>query len=140
MAARKRGIGGRTNGATEIVGPPPERLAHGPVERSATTIADVDGAIGRPWRGLDTLARMERKGVIKPSMRQAGDRFHDEFRRAALDPLFAANPRRIPVQLNGSRLWLQEGSEYARQVVFAALTPWAASSSPAGHAPGMCSG
>jgi hypothetical protein len=84
----------------DVIGPTAERVAKGGVVRLVDRIIDVEGRAGLPWQALDTLARMERQGVIKTSMRKAGNYFHDQFRRAALDPLFAADPRRIPVQLN----------------------------------------
>jgi hypothetical protein len=103
--------------------PTAERLAKGLVVRLEEAIVDVEGRAGLPWKTLDTLARMERQGTIDGPMRQAGDRFHDTFQAAALDPLRAADPTRVPVQVNSSGVICLHigGSEKARRAVIAAL-------------------
>lgn len=70
-----------------------ERRQRGEIKRLDRQIADTAGAIGRPFRvvDVDTLAAMESRGTITAQMRDAGDVFRGEFRRAALDPLRAAN-------------------------------------------------
>src|SRR5438445_3941746 len=50
-------------------GPTPERQRHGPVERLAEPIADTAGRPARPYRAVDTLAIMERRGSISAGMR-----------------------------------------------------------------------
>jgi hypothetical protein len=92
----------RVKDEKEIVGPTPRRFGQGQVMRRERPIADAQGGVGRPWQTLDTLARMERQGSITAPMRRAGNRFHDDFRLASLDPLFAGDPRRISVQLKSS--------------------------------------
>src|SRR4051812_219353 len=69
--------------------PTAERLHHGPIERLDRAIADVQGNASRPYRALDTLAVMERRGSITASMRQAGEDFRTRFATAQLDPLRA---------------------------------------------------
>src|SRR5438874_6492969 len=69
--------------------PTPERSNHGVVERFERTIGDSSGRPGRPYRFVDTLAAMERRGSITAGMRQAGEDFRDRFAVAQLDPLRA---------------------------------------------------
>src|SRR5207253_5496942 len=57
--------------ATES-GPTPERLRQGRVEQLDRSIADAAGRPGRPYRAVDTLMVMERRGSISAGMRQAG--------------------------------------------------------------------
>jgi hypothetical protein len=67
----------------------PERLCHGPVELTLTVIADETGRPSRPYRAIDTLAIMERRGSITAGMRQAGEEFRRCFALAQLNPLRA---------------------------------------------------
>jgi len=76
---------------SDIIGPPPERLQHGEVVRLDKAIADGAGAVARPYRAVDTLAIMERRGTITRAMREAGEDFRARFQTAHLDPLKAAN-------------------------------------------------
>ena len=69
--------------------PTAERLRHGPVEQLDRGVADMRGTISRPYRALDTLAVMERRGSITAGMRQAGEDFRARFATAQLDPLRA---------------------------------------------------
>jgi hypothetical protein len=107
--------------------PTPERLNHGDVIRPADAILDAQGGLVRPYRGLDTLERMQRAGTINERERLAGNRFHDLFRHAMLDRLRATDPTRIPISvLNGSGTragagWAGEGNEGARLAVLSAL-------------------
>ena len=55
-------------------GPTPERRSRGVVERVERPIADECGRPSRPYRAVDTLATMERRGSITSGMRQAGER------------------------------------------------------------------
>ena len=104
--------------------PTAERLAHGEVIRLAAAIVDAEGEWARPYRGVDTLERMERAGTINARERRAGNQFHDLFRKAMLDGLRAADPTRLPVILangnNGGR-FMGDGDERARLAVFSAL-------------------
>src|SRR5260221_12835779 len=68
---------------------PAERLQHGLIEMVPTVIADAAGRPARPYRAVDTLALMERRGSITAGMRQAGEDFRGRFAVAQLDPLRA---------------------------------------------------
>src|SRR5436190_36042 len=61
----------------------------GDVERLDQPIADSTGAPARPYRAVDTLAVMQRRGSITAGMRQAGEDFRARFAVAQLDPLRA---------------------------------------------------
>jgi hypothetical protein len=113
--------------------PTHERRAHGPVER-LEVIIDAHDQRGRPWVGLDTLARMERAGSIGPDERRAGNTFAQHFRLAHFDHLFAADPTRTPVILtyspaNGRE---RDGSERARRLVYGAIDALGGINSPGG--------
>lgn len=69
--------------------PSAERLQHGMVERIDRALADAAGNPGRPYRAVDILAAMERRGTITSGMRQAGEDFRARFAVAQLDPLRA---------------------------------------------------
>ena len=71
--------------------PTPERLQHGPIKRLERSIADAAGQPSRPYRAVDTLAVMERRGSITAGMRQAGEDFRARFAVAQLDPLRAVD-------------------------------------------------
>ena len=78
--------------ATSVEGaivPTLERHEHGLIERLTRPIADESGGSARPYRAVDTLAVMERRGSITSSMRQAGEDFRARFATAQLDPLRA---------------------------------------------------
>jgi hypothetical protein len=87
MAARRAG----RNAADDFgdTGPTPERRRHGTIERLARAIGDAEGHPSRPYRAVDTLAIMERRGSITAGMRQAGEDFRARFAHAHLDPLRA---------------------------------------------------
>jgi hypothetical protein len=124
----------RVRDEKEIIGPTSRRLGHGRVMRLDRAIAGAQGGVGRPLQTLDTLARMERQGSITAPMRRAGDRFHDDFRLASLDPLSAGDPARISVQLKSAAAvpphnW---GSEAARLSVISALDALGGLHSPGG--------
>src|ERR1700724_3068000 len=68
-------------------GPTPERHSRGIVERVERPIADESGRPSRPYRAVDTLAAMERRGSITTGMRQAGEDCRVRFAVAQLDPL-----------------------------------------------------
>src|SRR5262252_9151845 len=67
--------------------PTPERRNHGLVEQLDRPISDDSGRLARPYRAVDTLAAMERRGSITAGMRQAGEDFRGRFATAQLDPL-----------------------------------------------------
>jgi hypothetical protein len=55
------------------------------------TIGDTSGHPSRPYRAVDTLLIMQRRGSITAGMRQAGEDFRARFALAALDPLRAVD-------------------------------------------------
>jgi hypothetical protein len=113
--------------------PTVERLGHGPIERLLVPIEDTAGQWSRPLIGLDTLARMERAGTIGEAEARAGSRFHDQFRSAHLDNLFAADTTRIPVVLaNGNNRNGHDANEGARLSVLSALDALGGPQSPGG--------
>lgn len=114
--------------------PTPERQRHGPVERVARPISDAAGRPARPYRAVDTLAIMERRGSITAGMRQAGEDFRARFAVAHLDPLRAID---LHVRL-GERGLRPEGEgpglriEAARSSVWRAVQAVGGMGSPAG--------
>jgi hypothetical protein len=114
-----------------VIEPTAERRARGDVVRLERQIADFVGASANTYRSLDTLELMERRGSIGPDERLAGDRFHNLFRRAALDSGFVvSDPTRIPVHLAGRRKAGVRGDETARSKVSAALDALGRKTSP----------
>ncbi len=87
------------SGIPAITLPTRERMAHGPVEPPARQVMDARGEIGAPFRGVDWLTLMARRGVVSEAMRAAGERFSDDFRLSLLDPVRAVRldrPRAAP--------------------------------------------
>src|SRR5690242_21722598 len=106
--------------ARDDVAPTPERQARGDVERALHTIADEEGRPARPFRTVDTLSAMLRRGTISPAMHQAGEDFRTLFHRGSLEPLRAANPARVPhTATHDQTITLRQGE--ARKQVWAAL-------------------
>ena len=83
--------------------PTDERLRHGPIERLDRAITDAQNNPSRPYRALDTLAIMERRGSITSGMRQAGEDFRVRFATAQLDPLRALDISQRRLGNRGSR-------------------------------------
>ncbi len=75
--------------AAKFDGPTSERHQRGPTEQLPRPIADETGRTARPYRAVDTLATMERRGSITAGMRQAAEDFRFRFVTAQLDPLRA---------------------------------------------------
>src|SRR5271165_1977591 len=69
--------------------PTAERARQSAIEQLARPIADEYGRSARPFRAVDTLAAMERRGTITAGMRQAAEDFRVQFTAAQLDPLRA---------------------------------------------------
>lgn len=117
------------------LGPTPERLRHGPVERIERPIGDAAGRPARPYRAVDTLASMERRGSITAAMRQAGEDFRARFARAHLDPLRALDLSTMRLGERGARPE-QEGPgqqiEAARRSVWRAIQAVGGVASPGG--------
>jgi len=117
------------------VPPTPERRNHGIVERLERPIADESGHPARPYRAVDTLAAMERRGSITAAMRQAGEDFRARFATAQLDPLRAPDWSR-PRDGGSSRFKAEDGPglriEAAREAVWRAILAVGGLGSPAG--------
>jgi hypothetical protein len=115
-------------------GPTPERRRHGPVERAAPAIAYAAGHPAHPYRALDTLLVMERRGSITAGMRQAGEDFRARFALAQLDPLRAADLTHL--RLDGERRRDRDAPglriETARRTVWGAIQAVGGIASPAG--------
>jgi hypothetical protein len=120
------------------LGPTPERLQHGPVEALPRAIADSLGRLSRPYRAVDTLQIMERRGSITPAMRQAGEDFRTRFAVAQLDPLRALDTAHLRIAelgpnpdpgAPGARI------EAARTTVWQAIQAVGGIGSPAGSCP-----
>jgi len=111
-----------------------ERLRHGPVEVSSV-IADDAGRPSRPYRAVDTLMMMERRGSITAAMRQAGEDFRRRFAAAQLDPLRALDPARLSLGDKPSRRDTHAPglrAEAARSAVWRAIKAVGGIASPAG--------
>ena len=116
--------------ARDELAPSAERLAHGTIERLPQAIADDAGRPARPYRAVDTLSWMLRKGSITPAMHQAGEDFHALFITAALEPLHAADLRRLPDGVNELPLSLRQSE--ARKEVWRIVRTVGGVASPAG--------
>ena len=121
--------------ATADLGPTPERRRQGRVERLAQPIADAAGHPAQPYRAVDTLMVMERRGSITAAMRQAGEDFRARFAVAQLDPLRALDLSHLRIAEPRLR---REGDgpgpriEAARGTVWRAVQAVGGIASPAG--------
>jgi hypothetical protein len=89
IAQRNPGRKGASAALDLASAPTEERYRQGTIERLDRLIADETGHPARPYRAVDTLAAMERRGSITPGMRQAAADFRVRFGTAQLDPLRA---------------------------------------------------
>jgi len=133
MAQRsRRNLDDSTQGETSFTA---ERAQHGPIERLSRTIADAAGNPSRPYRAVDSLAIMERRGSITAGMRQAGEDFRARFQIAHLDPLRALDLSHLRFGEGGVRRD-REGPgqriEAARIAVWRAIQAVGGIASPAG--------
>ncbi len=115
--------GAAAAGVADLV-PTPERRNHGLIERLDRPIGDDSGRPARPYRAVDTLAAMERRGSITAGMRQAGEDFRARFAIAQLDPLRAFDLTRPRTgNRSGFRSQDEPGSriENARELVWRAI-------------------
>ncbi len=113
-------------------GPTPERLRQGGIERPEHAIADEAGRPARPYRGLDTLTLMLRRGTITGGMHQAAEDFRALFHRASLDPLRVPDLGRIRSATRDAEMPLSLGQVEARRKVWSALAALGGIASPAG--------
>lgn len=104
-------------------GPTPERRQHGVIERPERAIGDAAGHPSRPYRAVDTLAIMQRRGSITAGMRQAGEDFRARFALAQLDPLRALDLSRLRL---GERSLRPNGDGPALRIEAARGTVWRA--------------
>jgi len=133
MAISRRGS--RTAANADQVEPTAERLRHGAVERPERAIADAAGQPSRPYRAVDTLAIMQRRGSISSGMRQAGEDFRARFMFAQLDPLRALDPSHLRFGEPGRRRGGEAVGvriEQARDAVWRAIQAVGGIASPAG--------
>lgn len=110
----------------------PERHQHGIIELMEQSMADDAGRPSRPYRCVDNLAMMERRGSITSGMRAAGEDFRTCFARAQLDPLKAADFSRPIVSGGRSQSDSSLRIESARDDVWRALLGVGGIGSPAG--------
>jgi hypothetical protein len=131
--ARQRRERARTDGAEKII--TPERLRRDPIEAVPHTIADEAGRPARPYRLVDTLQVMERRGSITAGMRQAGEDFRARFAQAQLDPIRAIDLSRLRMGDRNARREREAPGfriEAARQAVWQAVQAVGGIASPAG--------
>jgi len=105
------------------------------VERPERPIADAAGRAARPYRAVDTLAIMQRRGSITAPMRQAGEDFRARFAVAQLDPLRAVDLSHLRLgerAPNGDRDGPGLRIEAARTAVWRAIQAVGGLGSPAG--------
>src|SRR6266446_9994334 len=103
MARRHSRRAGNPAGADAAVIPTRERHNHDVIERLDQPIADETGSPARPYRAVDTLAVMERRGSITAGMRLAGEDFRARFAIAQLDPLRALDLSHLRLGERGLR-------------------------------------
>lgn len=128
MTKARRGRQPKRRG--DDAGPTAERWRRGDVERIERSIADEEGRPARPYRVVDTLTAMQRRGSITAPMRQAGEDFRALFAAASLDPLAAPDLARMP---QGPRdASPTERQADARRRVWQALQKLGGIASPAG--------
>jgi hypothetical protein len=127
----------KLNTENSDLSPTPERQKQGPIERIARPVADGFGRTGRPYRAIDTLAAMERRGSITPGMRQAGEDFRTRFAVAQLDPLSAFDISRVR---SGRHSTFPSGEQFGLRIEHAREVVWRAISAVGGldSAGGSC--
>jgi hypothetical protein len=99
------------------IAPTAHRLQHGPVERVERQ-QDEKGRASLPYRAIDILASLERRGAITGTMRTAGEMFQTFFYLSNLDPLFAADVSRPMVSGRKRTMILPTKIEDARESVY----------------------
>ncbi|HZU89545.1 MAG TPA: DUF6456 domain-containing protein [Stellaceae bacterium] len=115
--------------------PTPERRHHGKIERFERPIADEDCRPSRPYRAVDTLMLMQRRGSITAAMRQAAEDFRARFAAAQLDPLRALDWSRLRSGAHAPRRGADDAglrTEAARRAVWRAIQAVGGIASPAG--------
>jgi hypothetical protein len=115
--------------AEPAITPTRERRRQGEIEQLARPIADETGRPARPFRTVDTLTTMERRGSITTGMRQAAEDFRKQFAAAQLDPLHAFDYRQ---PRNGWTGFADGGAERGFRVESARDHVWRAISAVGG--------
>ncbi len=103
----------------------------GAVERFGPSLPDVKGNIGTPHRAYDTLATLRRNHSIGAAEYDAGREFEEDFVRARLDPLHAADPGRLP---GGGAAELSDAMVAGRRRIARAMAALGGTAMPAGSA------
>ena len=115
--------------------PTEERVRQGPIEQLAGPVEDEAGHLARPFRAVDTLTAMERRGSITASMRRAAENFRVRFAAAQLDPLRALDYSRLRERGSGRANRVGEPGlqlESAREQVWRAIVAVGGPRSPGG--------
>lgn len=73
-----------------IIQPTQERMRHDPIEPSDRQIVDSRGDIGAPFHAVSTIPMMVRRGSITKHQMQAAWYYMDDFDRAGMVPVRAA--------------------------------------------------
>jgi len=116
--AVKRDRNTNTKPREDLSKPSRWRLQHGGFNPPSYDADPDTGAVVMHRRAIDLMGRLEANGTITPAMQDAGDRFHTQFRAAALDGIRVAPLVRVP---EGSGDTLTERSVAARRRVQEAL-------------------
>ena len=107
---------------------------HDPVRGFTQPIADDTGAVSMPLLRLNTILRLEQRGVIDRASAEAAERFALLFRVGSLDPLKAGDVSRVPLPPGMSRGDLSTSGERCRRQVTAAMTALGGAGSAAASA------
>jgi len=105
-----------------LVPPTIERLRRGDVRRAERQVNDARGDIGDPFVTISLLVRLRNEGKLTSEEVEAGDRFHLEFRRAALGDLRAADVGRVRVENRRAGSEITVSAEHFRRRIWDALT------------------
>lgn len=117
-------------------GPTPERWKRGEVELvqakagQSAPLTDADGRPSQPFRVIDILVTMERRGTITKEMQRAGEMFRDTFALAALEPMRAADLSRLSGTAGPKDATVAQYA--AREVLWEAIKTLGGIASPAG--------
>jgi len=95
---RKRRV---TTEREDLSKPSQWRLQHGNFNPPSYDVDPDTGVVVVHQRAVDLLGKLEANGTITAAMRDAGDRFHSQFRIAALDTVRVAPLVRLPGSSDG---------------------------------------
>ncbi|MBS7790290.1 hypothetical protein KTR66_09800 [Roseococcus sp. SDR] len=129
MATKRKRRKNRGPQPENLAEPTKFRLQHGDFTEPVRESDPDTGLTVVHRRAIDLLGRMLGNGTISAEMREAGDAFHADFRRAALDHMPAANLLRSG---GGTGLNLTERIVHARTRIAEALEAVGGPASPAG--------